>query len=148
MVLFQGEAAKSFHKKLFSLDEGSYLSAEREMPRAILRTAKEDVFKLHVVAGWETLLAVALWTDEPPSRSDVISLLRGAGATGEELTPFREAEINDIFLWLYYSRKFDILRKVCNAARAKAESRIGSKAPRVNCHLVWEEAGGIVASSL
>jgi len=66
----------------------------------------------------------------------------------EELRPFSHSDINDIFPWLYYSNRFDILRKICNAAKSRIESKIDSRKVLVYCHLVSEGTNKIVASSL
>jgi len=49
------------------------------------------------------------------------------------------AHINDLFPWLYYSNRFDILRKICGIAKTRIESKIDSKTVLVYCHLVSEE---------
>jgi hypothetical protein len=74
-----------------------------------------------------------------------MNLLRKAGAEDDALRPFKESGVDHLFPWLYYNRRFDILKRVCTAAKAMAESRIGRK---VHCHLVSDEEAKIVASSL
>jgi len=59
-----------------------------------------------------------------------------------------KSEIRDLLPWLYYSRKFDILRRICNAARTKAEAKVGRKGLHIYCHLVSDESQRIIASSL
>jgi hypothetical protein len=40
------------------------------------------------------------------------------------------------------------MRKICSAAKSKIESKIDSRKVLVYCHLVSDETGKIVASSL
>jgi hypothetical protein len=91
---------------------------------------------------------IALWTTSRPLIFDVVSLLKKSGADDAELVPFKTCDINDLFPWLYYGKKFDILRKICNAAKTKTEARIGSKHLHVVCHMVADDSLRIVASSL
>nr|MDA8078658.1 hypothetical protein [Nitrospiraceae bacterium] len=79
---------------------------------------------------------------------EVFSLMKRASVADAELAPFRDADINDIFPSLYYGRRFDILRKVCHAAKAKAEAKINRKNLLVYCHLASEDVARIVASNL
>jgi len=148
MVLFDDEVSRNFHKKLFSFDDDSYRAAGTGMTDAILAAAGEDVVKVHIAVKWEGLLAVALWTRDKPSIGDVVDLVRRSGVLRHELAPFQQAEIGDIFPWLFYGRKFDVLRKICNAAKARAESMANKKIPKIDCYLVSDEGGGIVASSV
>jgi len=91
---------------------------------------------------------VALWTSARPPVFDVISLLKKAGVGEAELLPFKTADINDLFPWLYYGRKFDVVRKVCSVAKAKTEAKITGKYVPVICHLLSDDTERIVASSL
>jgi hypothetical protein len=104
--------------------------------------------KLHISAGWENILKIAIWTSDRPLIHEVIALIKKSGVSEEDLGPFNEADINDIFPWLYYSNRFDVLRKICNAAKSRIESKINSKKVLIYCHLVSDDTGKIVASSL
>ncbi len=148
IVLSQNEAAEKIHKDLFSFDDTCYFIFGDRIIDSVLSAVREDLIKLHLSAGWENILKVALWTSEKPAAHDVISLIKKSGAADEELSPFKRTDINDIFPWLYYGKRFDILRRICNAAKAKAESKIEKKRLLVYCHLISDETGRIVASSL
>jgi hypothetical protein len=148
IVLYQGEAAKESHKQLFSLNDACYRSAGGDMIRTILAVDLNGVSRLHVSACWETMAALAVWTAGCPPIHDVLGLLKRAGVDEEELSPFVAAEVCDLFPWLYYGGRFDILRKVCNMAKAKIEANIGRKHLLVYCHLVSDETEKIVASNL
>jgi len=145
IVVYLGEAARTSHKALFSLGDECYVSASKNIISAILSVAVQDVDRLHVSAGWTAILKVALWTPGEPALYDVINLLRKAGASDVDLGPFRKSDVAHIFPSLYYYRRFDILKRICRAAKAMAESRIDRK---VHCHLVSDQEVKIVASSL
>lgn len=148
IVLYRGEAAKRYHRHLFSLDDACYRSAGDDMVRTILSVDLNGISRLHIAAGWETVVGIALWTSGRLPVHEVLSLLRKAGVTDEELQPFRQADVRDLFPWLYYGNRFDVLRKVCNIAKSKIEAKLGRKGILVYCHLVADEAEKIVASNL
>ncbi len=147
VVLYQGEIAKECHKNLFALDDSCYFSAGSELIASVTSVCQNSLRKLHIAAGWEGILKVSSWT-ENLAVHDVLSLMKRCGVQDEELGLFRRSEINDIFPWLYYGKRVDVLRKICNAAKMKAESKIDMKKLRVYCHLVSGETKKIVASSL
>ena len=148
MVLCQGEAAKKAHKSLFFFDDACYVPVAGDMIGSVLSSVHENLNKLHISAGWEAILKVALWASGEPGTHDVLNLLKKAGITDDELAPFRKSDIHDILPWLYYGKRFDVLRRICNTAKAKAESKVDRKKLIVYCHLVSDEADRIVASSL
>ena len=148
VVLVQHEISRRAHRELFSFDESRYIMSGGDIRESILALASQGVDKIHVAADWEHLLMIALWTPARPLSFDVMNLLRKSGAGDAELAPFRASDINDLFPWLFYGKKFEILRKICNAAKTKAESRISGRHLQVICHLVSDETLRIVASSL
>ena len=144
-VVYVGEAARKSHKVLFSLGDECYVPVSKDIVGAVQACENQDFDRLHISAGWKAILKVALWTREEPAMHDVINLLKKAGATDHDLGPFRGSAVEYILPSLFYSRRFDILKKVCRVAKATAESRINRK---VYCHLVSEQDAKIVASSL
>ena len=148
IVIFQDEICRKSHKALFSLDDACYKQSYRNIVDSVVEVAQAGISKLHISAGWENILKIAVWTSDSPLIHDVISLVKKCGVKEEELTPFKHSDINDIFPWLYYSNRTDILRKICNAAKTRIESRIDSRKVLVYCHLVSEETEKIIASSL
>jgi hypothetical protein len=148
IVLYQGEAAKRSHRQLFSLNDACYRSAGDDMVRKILSVDLKGVSRLHISARWETIVGIALWTPGSPPAHEVLALLRKAGVTDEELLPFVAADVRDLFPWLYYGNRFDVLRKVCNIAKARTEAKLGRKNLLVYCHLVSSEEEKIIASNL
>lgn len=148
LILYQDEQAKKSHKELFSLSDNCYLTAGENIIEALLTLSTRNISRLHISAGWETILKIAVWTPERPSGGEVLGLMKKSGLSDNELLPFLNSDIEDLFPRLYYGNRFDVLRRVCNAAKAKAEAKIGSKRLLVYCHLVSHEARKIVASSL
>lgn len=148
VVLSVNELAVKAHKELYSFEDRHYIISEDDLLASILLTAEKGADRLHIAVDWENLLRVALWSPGSPPLYDVISLLKRSGAAETELQPFRKSEINDLLPWLYYGRKFDILRRLCLAARTKAEAKANRKGLHIYCHLVSDESRCIVASSL
>ena len=148
IVIFQDEISRKSHKALFSLDDACYKQSCINIVDSVLEAAESGLSKLHISAGWENILKIAVWTCDSPLIHDVIALVKKCGVKEEELMPFKHSDINDIFPWLYYSNRTDILRKICNAAKTRIESRIDSRKVLVYCHLVSEETRKIIASSL
>jgi hypothetical protein len=147
LVLFEGEAAKKFHQELFSLPDATYRIIRGDVTEEVAAALPGLSGELHVSAGWETILSVALWSRTEPPVADVITLLKKTGVADGDLSSVKDLDLPDIFSLLRREERYDFLRKICNAAKASVESRCGGKA-RVHCHLVSEEAARIVASSL
>jgi len=148
IAIFQDEISRKSHKVLFSLDDSCYKRCCKNIVDTVLEVAQSGLSKLHIIAGWENILALAVWTRDRPLLHEVIALIKKTGVKEEELKPFKNSDIHDLFPWLYYSNRFDILRKICSAAKSKIESKIDSRKVLVYCHLVSDETGKIVASSL
>jgi hypothetical protein len=148
VALVQNDTARKAHQELFSFDDSRYIVSGSDIRESIASLAVQGVDKLHIAVDWEHVLRVALWRSSVPPVFEVIHLLKRLGAAESELAPFRTSDINDLFPWLYYGKKFDILRKLCNAAKARAESGAGRTHPQIICHLVAEDTLRIVASSL
>jgi hypothetical protein len=148
VVIFEDEISKESHKALFSLDDDCYRRNGKNIVDTILETTQAGFSKLHISAGWENILKIAVWTCDRPLIHEVTALIKKTGVKEEELRPFTHSDINDIFPWLYYSNRFDILRKICNTAKTRIESKIDSRKVLVYCHLVSEGTKKIVASSL
>ena len=148
IVIFEKEIAKNTHKALFSLNDDCYQTCGKNILQSVLDVAHKGLSKLHIAVGWESILKVAIWTSGRPLIHEVIALIKKTGVQEEELRPFQHADINDIFPWLYYSNRFDILRKICSAAKSRIESKIDSRRVLIYCHMVSYETETIVASNL
>ncbi len=148
VVLVPDEKTKTAHQELFSFDESRYVFSSGNIVAAFLSLVEQEVSRIHIAADWERILMLALWTEATPRPLDVFGLLKTAGAREEELHPFRSSDIKDLFPWLYYGKKFDILRRVCNAAKERAEAASRGRHVHVICHLVADDTKRIAASSL
>ncbi len=148
IVIFQDEVSRESHKALFSLDDSCYKQSCENIVDTVFEVGKSGLSKLHISAGWENILKIALWTGAKPHIYEVTSLVKKTGVRDEDLRPFNNSDVNDIFPWLYYSNRFDILRKICCAAKSRIESKIDNRKALIYCHLVSDEIGKIVASSL
>ncbi|MBI5847839.1 MAG: hypothetical protein HZB31_07820 [Nitrospirae bacterium] len=148
VVLAVNDLAAQAHKELYAFEASRYRISGTDLFASLLSVFEKGADRLHIVADWENLLRIALWSPGKPPLFDVLSLLKKSGAAEAELQPFGKAEISDLLPWLYYGRKFDILRRLCHAARSKAEAKANRKGMHVYCHLVSDESRCIIASSL
>jgi hypothetical protein len=146
IVLFDTEVSYGAHRELFRFDPDKYVSCENS-PVAFLQDISISPGKVHLSLTWENVLGVALWKDRI-NIGETVLLLKDTGLSDAELTPFRNGSINDIFPVLYYGKHFDVLRKVCNIAKKRAQDKLRSSGIQIQCHMVSEEIGRIVASSL
>lgn len=146
IVLVSNEISKDMHGNIFNLSEDSYIFSGKDMLETVTEFSKAPG-KLHIASTWVDMLRLAAWSFNP-SRGDVFIILRNAGIRTEELLPFRDSDIMDIFPWLYYGKKLDVLRKICLTARINSEKHLKNKDVRVKCHLISEDSKQIVASSL
>jgi hypothetical protein len=147
LVLFEGEAAKKSHQELFSLPDAPYRIIKGVVTEEVAAVFPGLSGELHIAAGWQTILSVALWSRTEPPVQDVITLLERSGVADAALSSREDPDLRDIFSVLCREERFDFLRGICDAAKANVESRCGGKA-RAHCHLVSEETARIVASSL
>lgn len=157
LVICDSDLSQQAHKELFHFSDNVYLVTETYADvfdaisgiAASCNAAPENCpSKIHIALMWENLLKVCSWKATKPLTGDVFTLLRNAGIKSEELQPFKTADINDIFPWLYYGKRFDILRKICHASKRQMEGHLKNHSIRVDCHLIAEDTKRIVASSL
>jgi hypothetical protein len=157
LILCDSAVAKQAHKELFRYKDDVYVTVDNteNVFDAISNTvnscnaeSNSCPSKIHLVLNWLNLLQVSLWKAKKPAAGDVFTLLRKAGIGSEELQPYKTADINDMFPWLYYGKRFDILRRICHSAKKQVESHLKNHSIRVDCHLIAEDAKKIVASSL
>jgi hypothetical protein len=148
LVLCGDEVSKKAHKELYSFVESRYVISAGDLLEEAISLACGGAARLHIVSVWTDILRVSLWSAAGPPVFDALSLLGRSGVSAGELAPFRNSEVADLFPWLYYGRKFDVLRRICNAAKAKTEAKVNRKDFRAYCHLVSPDVGRIVASSL
>lgn len=146
VVFASDEASREAHRDLYRFDESSYIIVQGNLLGAIM-AVEGPLNRLHVSSGWTGIIRLATWK-ENPGRGDILFVLRNLGMRPDELLPFREAEVADLFPWLYYGKRLDILRKICVLAKTNAERYVKGRDVRVHCHLTSEEGRRIVASSL
>ncbi len=146
IVFASSEASGNAHRELYHFGEQSYVIVRGDLIET-LTAFRGDMNRLHISSNWNDIITLAVWKSGP-GMGDVLFLLRKMGLTSEELFPFRDAHISDLFPWLYYGRRFDVLRKICRAARANVEKHIGNRELRIHCHLASEDTNRIIASSL
>ncbi|HEB74838.1 MAG TPA: hypothetical protein ENJ04_00610 [Nitrospirae bacterium] len=149
VVISENAAAKEAHKALFRFDDDAYRVSPESLFDSLRRSVADGALRIHVSGGWEWMLRLALWKDGRPSRGEVFFLLKGLGLGDDDLRPFSSSDCNDIFHCLYYGQRFDVLRRLCGKASEVSQARAAADAGvRISCHLVAEDAGLIVASSL
>jgi hypothetical protein len=147
LVLCEGEAAKRAHQELFSFSDAPYRIIEGSITDGVNAFDTFSSGELHIVAGWETILCAAMWSRRKPAVCDVLALLEKAGMSGEDHCLSGDRSLSDIFSLLCRGERLDLLRRICRTAKASVESRCNGDVG-VHCHLVSDETGRIVASSL
>ncbi|MFA5354060.1 MAG: hypothetical protein WC291_07510, partial [Thermodesulfovibrionales bacterium] len=156
LVVCDSRQAMEAHRDLFHLNEEAYsVTEEKGFFSSItgllsFLNAQTQLAppRIHLVLGWENLILLALWKEGLPSWTELSPLLTASGIRGDELAPLKGSDTADLFPWLYYGKRFDILRKVCHKAKKQVEEHLTDRAIRVDCHLFADYARMIVASSL
>ena len=157
LVICDCESSRHAHSELFRYNEDAYFTSDGtsgvfEAITGITSSCNEAISgcpaKIQLVLVWENLLKVSLWKAVKPTAGDAFTLLKNSGVGTQELQPFKAADTNDLFPWLYYAKRFDVLRKVCHAAKKQMEGHLKDRSIRINCHLAVEDTKRIVASSL
>lgn len=146
VVLASNEASREAHRALYRLTEDLYFIVRDDLLESIVRVTG-GVKRVHITAPWADIIRIATWKPKP-NKGDIFLLLRNSGIEGEELLPFRDSDADDIFPWLYYGKRIDVLRKICRSAKTNVERHLRNRETRVYCHLISEDTKSIVASSL
>ena len=155
LVICDSETASQVHMELFRSGDIQYIISDKaagllDYLSHIINAycLSSPLRKIHLVMGWPNILQISLFKASRPSAGDVFTLLRNEGISSEELKPFKASDINDIFPWLYYGKRFDILRRLCHIAKRKVEDNFKKYSIAVECHIIAEDTKKIVASSL
>jgi hypothetical protein len=164
VVVCDSEPAMQAHRDLFRFSANAYVPVYESGDDASenYRDAFQPVVQLidtcnaatlcpsriHIAAGWENILKVAAWRADFASVRDAFIILKNAGLADSTLSPFTRSPVSDIFPYLYYGKRLDVLKKICTLARRQIESRIKKGGVRADCHLINEDSPRIVASSL
>ena len=155
IVICDNETASQAHMELFRSSDNEHIIQDKAA--SILDSlshiinvycSSHSLQKIHLVMGWANILQISLWKTAKPAVGDIFTLLRNEGISSEELKPFKASDINDIFPWLYYGKRFDILRRLCHIAKRKVEDNFKKYSIAVECHIIAEDTKKIVASSL
>ncbi|MBF0506294.1 MAG: hypothetical protein HQL09_05610 [Nitrospirae bacterium] len=156
LVICDSELSRGAHKELFRFRDEAYVIGEADtifntilgLVEAFNSAPEFSPARIHIVLGWENILKVYVWKSTRPSAGDTFILLKNSGVSQQDLQPFKKADINDLFPWLYYGKQFSVLKKVCHAAKKQMENHLSDHKIRVDGHLVAEDSKRIVASSL
>ena len=156
LVICDSELSRGAHKELFRFSDEAYVIGEAEtifdtilgVVEAFNSAPESSPARIHIVLGWENILRVYAWKSTRPSAGDTFILLKNSGVRHQDLQPFKTADINDLFPWLYYGKQFSVLKKVCHAAKKQMENRLRDHTIRIDSHLVAADGKRIVASSL
>ncbi|MBI5212853.1 MAG: hypothetical protein HY957_05705 [Nitrospirae bacterium] len=155
LIICDSALAKQAHKELFRYGDDVYVTGDAGAIFGAVSGVVEScnsgatrTAKIHLVLNWQNLLQVSLWRPKKPETGDVFTLLKNTGIGSKEIQPFKASDINDMFPWLYYGKRFDILRKLCHRAKKQMEDHLKNHSIRVDCHLIAEDTKKIVASSL
>lgn len=149
-------ASQHAHRDLYRFADDAYLVLTEhtdpfeEFSRLVLGCARESKcsgFRMHVVFHWRALLQVAAWK-EPLTWPDIYLMLKDAGVEPAEMQPFRDGNPEDLFPWLYYGKRLDVLRRICLRAKRKLDDILSLHDIRTLCHLVADDPQCIIASSL
>lgn len=144
IALCQNRITQRVHKELFCLSDDSYIVSE-DIRKKLLEVELYESKKVHLCLNWLGLLKIILWTDEP-SKGLIKNILLRAGMEEKELKDIEDTDPMNIFYWLYYGKRFKVLRKLCLMAKELAEDRV--RPHLFECHLIAEEIPRIVASTL
>lgn len=156
IVVCDSSASMTSHRDLYRLAEGAYITLpEQPEPFSALKglivgcadDPKCAEFHMHVTLRWITLLHVVAWK-ETLSWTDIYLLLKDAGVAPDEMQPFRDSNPEDLFPWLYYGKRMDVLRRLCLRAKRRFDEFLSLHDVRVLCHLIADDPQRIVASSL
>lgn len=144
IALCQNKVIKRAHKELFNLPDDSYIVSS-DIIKEILKIRRLETSKVHLCLNWSGLFNVILWS-ERLSSSLIKNILVKTGLEEKEFKYATDTDPLTLFHWLYYGKRFKVLRKLCVLARDMAQDKV--RAVRFECHLIAEEIPTIVASTL
>ncbi|HAM50947.1 MAG TPA: hypothetical protein DCP92_09765 [Nitrospiraceae bacterium] len=145
-ILASNEQSRNVHRGLYHYAEGAYIIVDGGIINSI-DTLTKDINRLHIAATWRDLISLSVWKEDPKT-GDLFVLLKKIGIRTEELLLFKDSDIGDLLPWLYYGKRFEVLRKICRTATVNVENHMSRNDIRVCCHLTSEEPHCIIASSL
>ncbi|HIJ59688.1 MAG TPA: hypothetical protein HPP56_03625 [Nitrospirae bacterium] len=155
-ALCDGYHALSIHKKIFHLPDDNYfictegqsfLSKIDQLVSSLFGS-KDIPIKVHIVIDWETLFRLLLWKDEHITVKQAYMLLIDAGLTRIDIEPFLNSSLMDLFPSIYYSKRLEVLRRLCSKVKKTVEAKFSTYGLKTDCHLVPKGIDLITASSL
>lgn len=158
LVICDSQSSISAHKGIFNLKDSAYLlkTSTDDLLETIVELSKNatdskdpgEISNLHIAVHWETLFCLLLWSKDIPSVKGAYLFLQEAGMSPKDLEPFIGAPLTDVFMSLYYSKRYDVLRRLCSKTKRRLEQRFPAFAGKTHCHLTTKEPELIAASSL
>ncbi len=157
LVICDSERSQRAHKELFHFRDEVYLITGDQdnvfdtilsMVETFNTAPETGPARIHIVLAWENILRVSSWKSARPAAGDAFIILKNSGISQQDLQPFKTADVNDLFPWLYYGKRFEVLRKICHAAKKQMESHLRNHSIRVDGHLMADDTKRIIASSL
>ncbi len=146
LILCENIIAKEAHRELFGYDDSCYvISGMESIKKELIRLSRfRNIESLHICVSWTSLLELST-KDGALNRFNITELMKRAGLNEEEREIIKDFGINDIFPWLYYGRRFRVLRKLCNIVKDNIKRDMNLK---LEIHLISEDIKQIVASTL
>ncbi|RMG70082.1 MAG: hypothetical protein D6710_07720 [Nitrospirae bacterium] len=147
VVISEDELCREAHRGLFRFSSENYIVADGDAFKLLKDVLKAGAIKVHLVGSWRWILGFAMGSKEL-DRGELFYTLKSLGLKEEELVPFRKSDVDDLFHFLYYGKRFEVLRRVCQRAKKKTEQSLNKEGVSIHCHIVSAITNQIVASSL
>lgn len=146
IVIASNESTRRIHRDLFRFPDESYILIDSDPFAGLFdMEGSQSELRIHLALNWPDMIRLATGR-ERPGKGDIILLMKKVGLSVKELQPFNDP-MNELMAFLYYGKRFDILRRLCAETKKTVERNIKASA-RINCHLIYEEVSAIIASSL
>lgn len=144
LVIADTRESMKAHQELFHWSDELYRVSQK-LPVEILDGLDRKIERVHIVGSWQYILQIATGSKEL-TPGDLSLLMKKLGLTDEEVKPFLNAPLNDLFYTLYYGKRFDVLRRLCHYIKKSIQEEFSGI--MVDCHIVVPDRAQIVASSL
>ncbi len=144
LVIADSEQSKRAHQELFHWSDEIYRVSEKP-PLEIINNIDKGIERVHIVGTWQYILRTATGSEEI-SPGALSLLMKRIGLSDEEVQPFLNSPLDDLFYTLYYGRRFEVLRRLCHHIKRTIQEQFSHI--MVDCHMVVPERPQIVASSL
>lgn len=157
MVFCDSRHAFTIHRGVFQIPEekyyvyseqNSFISHIISVVSSLHNKSSTKYLKVNFVIDWDSLIRLLLWRDDNISVRSAYILFTDAGLKREDIEPFFESSLLDLFLSIYYSKRLDVLRRLCSRAKKTVEHKLSDYSIKSDCHLVPNGFDFIAASSL